>query len=188
MFSKKYAKLYFGIIFSIIFIIIYSSSDKKKDEIIEIKDEEILYNSNIIENVRYITKDKDGNEYIISAKEAEIDFSEPNIFYLTGVSALIKLKNLEEITIISDYGKYNSENFDTIFSKNVIINYLENEIRGKYLDFSLVRNFMIISNEVEYKNLDNTLKADVIELNINTKDLKIFMHEENKKVKISNKN
>ena len=47
---------------------------------------------------------------------------------------------------------------------------------------------MIISNEVEYKNLDNTLKADVIELNLNTKDIKIFMHEEDKKVTISNKN
>ena len=187
MFSKKYAKLYFGIIFSIIFIIIYSSSDKKKDEIIEIKDEEILYNSNIIENVRYITKDKDGNEYIISAKEAEIDFSEPNIFYLTGVSALIKLKNLEEITIISDYGKYNSENFDTIFSKNVIINYLDNKIIGEYLDFSLERNLMMISKNVIYTNLENILKADVIEMNIKTKDSKIFMYEKEKKVNIKSK-
>ena len=32
-------------------------------------------------------------------------------------------------------GKYNSENFDTIFSKNVIINYLDNKITGEYLRF-----------------------------------------------------
>ena len=80
MFNKNYVKLYFGIIFSIIFIIIYSSIDKKKDEILEIKDEEILYNSNIIENVRYITKDKDGNEYIISAKELKLIFLSQTYF------------------------------------------------------------------------------------------------------------
>ena len=29
--------------------------------------------------------------------------------------------------------KYNSDNFDTIFTKNVIINYLDNKINGEYL-------------------------------------------------------
>ena len=45
--------------------------------------------------------------------------------------------NSDDILITSDYGKYNSGNFDTIFSKNVLINYLHNEITGEYLDFSL---------------------------------------------------
>jgi hypothetical protein len=35
-----------------------------------------------------------------------------------------------------------------------------------------------------YTNLENILKADVIEINIDTKDTVIYMHEENKKVKI----
>ena len=46
---------------------------------------------------------------------------------------------------------------------------------------------MIISKNVVFNNLENTLKADVIELEINTKDIKIFMYEENKKVNIKNK-
>ena len=46
---------------------------------------------------------------------------------------------------------------------------------------------MVISREVTYNNLENILKADVIELNIKTKDTKIFMYEENKKVNIKNK-
>ena len=53
------------------------------------------------------------------------------------MNALIKLKDSEDITIVSDFGKYNSENFDTIFSKNVIIQYLNNKLSGQYLDFSL---------------------------------------------------
>ena len=37
-------------------------------------------------------------------------------------------------------------------------------------------------------NLANNLEADVIEMNIKTKDVKIFMYDKNKKVKIQNKN
>ena len=89
--------------------------------------------------------------------------------------------------ISSDYGKYNTNNFDTIFSKNVIINYLENKIIGEYLDFSISRNSMIITRNVKYSNSENTLFADVIEMNIETKDTKIYMQDGLKKVNIKNK-
>ena len=96
--------------------------------------------------------------------------------------------NSENILIISDYGKYNTENFDTIFSKNVKINYLNHKIIGEYLDFSLERNSMLISKKVVYTNLENILKADVIEIDILTKESKIFMYENQKKVNIKSKN
>ena len=106
---------------------------------------------------------------------------------MTNVYAIIKLKNSEKITISSDYGKYNSDNYDTIFSKNVIIKYENNKITGGYLDLSL-ENLLIISKKVTYNNLNNFLKADVIEMNLKTKDTKIFMYENEKKVKITNQN
>ena len=56
------------------------------------------------------------------------------------------------------------------------------------MDFSLKRNTIIISRDVTYTNLENILKADVIEVNIETKDTEIYMHEKNKKVNIKNKN
>ena len=43
---------------------------------------------------------------------------------------------------------------------------------------------MIISRDVILKNNENSLEADVIEMNIKTKDIKIYMYEEHKKVKI----
>ena len=89
--------------------------------------------------------------------------------------------------ITSDFGKYNTNNFDTIFSKNVIINYLENKIIGEYLDFSISRNTMIISKNVKYFNPKNTLSADSIEMNIETKDTKIYMYDGFKKVNIRSK-
>jgi hypothetical protein len=49
------------------------------------------------------------------------------------------------------------------------------------------RNSMIISRNVIYTNLENILKADVIEIDITTKDTKIFMYQDNKKVNIKSK-
>ena len=47
---------------------------------------------------------------------------------------------------------------------------------------------MIISKNVVYNDLNNILKADAIEMNIKTKDTKIFMYEENQKVNIESIN
>ena len=150
--------------------------------------EENVYSSNVIENVNYSTKDNDGNEYLITALKGEIDYANQNIIYLTDVKAEIKLNNSDNIVVVSDFGKYNADNFDTIFSINVIIKYLENKIVSEYLDFSMNRNTMIISKNVIFTNFDNILEADVIEMNLKTKDTKIFMYENEKKINIKSKN
>ena len=146
------------------------------------------YSSNIIKEVNYISKDSRGNEYIIDAEIGEIDIKNPDVIYLTNVKALINLKNSEKINIKSDYGKYNTKNFDTIFSQNVRIDYLDKIITGEYLDFSLEKNLMQLSRNIVYTGPENILKADAMEMNIKTKDSKIFMYEKNKKVKIKSKN
>ena len=191
MLSKKIIIIFFIIFIITLIIVFYYLKLTKKDNVLEpaLKEtEEMVYKSNIIKDINYSTKDAEGNEYIITALQGEIDYSNSDIIFLSKVKAFINLANSESIIINSDYGKYNSDNFDTIFSKNVIINYLENKITGEYLDFSMLRNSMIISKNVVYTNLENILKADVIEVNIKTKDTKIFMYEENKKVKIKSKN
>ena len=186
--KKKY--IVSTIIFFLIIIIFLSLKKLNKTETKKLKPEnsdEISYNSNIIENVYYSSKDAKGNEYIIEADKGEIDYNNTNIIYLTEVRGFIKLTNSNDIKVTSEYGKYNTNNFDTIFSKNVIIEYLDNNISGGYLDFSIGRGSMIVSKNVEYNNLNNILKADVFEIDINTKDAKIFMLEENKKVNIKDK-
>ena len=159
-----------------------------KNKVEDIKLETDNYNSNIIKNVNYISRDVNGNTYIIDAVEGEIDINDSNIIYLTEVKALIELKNSNNVNINSDFGKYNINNFDTIFSKNVVITYLNNEITGGYLDFSIDRNSMIISRNVIYNNDRNVLKSDVMEINIQTKDTKIFMYNIDEKVNIKSIN
>ena len=154
--------------------------DKENIELVEEK----IESSNIIEDVSYSAKDAKGNEYFLKASEGTIDQSESNFIFLKSVSAIINLKNYKLIEISSDFGKYDINNYDTIFSKNVMITYLDNIITGDYLDFSWDKNLMLISRDVVLKNNENLLLADVIEMDIKKKDIKIFMYEDNKKVYI----
>ena len=179
------------IIFFLIILILSYNKFFKKNESIEANtsdSDDISYSSNIIKDVNYSSKDSKGNEYIVNALQGEIDYSNPDIVYLTNVSALVRLHNANIIRITSNYGKYNINNFDTIFSKNVIITYLDNKIKSEYLDFSIKRNSMLISKDVIYTNSKNSLRADVVEINIETKDTKIFMYENNKKINIKSNN
>ena len=191
MIEKHIGKIIFIILCFIVVLIVISSKIFEKKDTTLIKPQELeneVHSSNKIEDVKYTTKDADGNEYIITATEGEIDYSNTNIIYLTNLKAKIKLIDSDDISITSDYGKYNSGNFDTIFSKNVIINYLNNKITGEYLDFSLERNSLLMTKKVVYTNLDNILKADAVEMNPKTKDTKIFMYENQKKVNIKSIN
>jgi len=148
---------------------------------------EAVYNSNIIKDINYTSRDLKGNEYVLIAKEGEIDLDNSDIIFLTDVTAYIKLiKNSELIVITSNYGKYNTINYDTIFSKNVKIDYVDNIITGDYLDFSMMKNLLIVSRNVVYKNLENTMRADVIELDTTTKDTKIFMYNSSEQVNVTN--
>ena len=191
MIEKHIGKIIFIILCFIVVLIVISSKIFEKKDTTLIKPQELeneVYSSNKIKDVKYTTKDADGNEYIITASEGEIDYSNSNIIFLTNIKAIIKLTNSDDILITSGYGKYNSGNFDTIFSKNVIINYLNNEITGEYLDFSLERNSLLMTKKVVYTNLENILKADALEMNLETKDTKIFMYENQKKVNIKSIN
>ena len=192
---KKKNLLKILLILTLILLIwfVYTNYFKKNDEPILnsitslTSSDETSYNSNIIKDISYTSRDIKGNEYIIIAKEGEIDLNDNDIIFLTDVTAYIKLvKNSELITITSNFGKYNTINYDTIFSKNVKIDYIDNLITGDYLDFSMIKNLLIISRNVVYKNFENTLKADVIELDTTTKDTKIFMYDSNKKVDVRN--
>jgi len=198
---KKKIFLKILLILSLIFItwFVYSKYFKKNQNLMynknnpkdstTVMDEKAIYKSNIIKDINYTSRDLKGNEYILVAKEGEIDLDNNDIIFLTDVTAYIKLvKNSELIVITSNYGKYNTLNYDTIFSKNVKIDYVDNIITGDYLDFSMMKNLLIISRNVVYKNLDNTMKADVVELDTTTKDTKIFMYNSNEQVNVTNIN
>jgi hypothetical protein len=170
--------------------VFFKFGEKKKSNLTsEIDDKEIYNKSNIIKDLFYTSKDLKGNEYSIYAKEGEIDLDNSDVIFMTNVTAYIKLKKKSEtVTITSNYGKYNSINYDTIFSGDVKIEYIDNIITSEYLDFSLIKNLLLISRNVIYKNPKNIIMADVIEMDINTKNTKLFMYNSQEKVNIKNYN
>ena len=188
----NYRVLVFIIILAVSFFFIYSNylQKEKNNQNINLEvEEESSTNSNIIKEIKYSSKDLKGNEYIILADEGEIDLDNSDIIFLKNVKAFINLieKN-ETITVVSDFGKYNTINYDTIFSQNVKIQYQDNTITGDYLDFSMKKNLLIISKNVVYTNPTNILKADVVELDTITNDTKIFMYNSKDKVNIESRN
>ena len=84
------------VVFSIIFLIFlglyFNFIHEREDEKL-ISTEDDNYNTNLLENIKYIAKDNDGNEYIINAAEGEIDLNNSDIIFLKNVKSQIKLKN-----------------------------------------------------------------------------------------------
>ena len=140
--------------------------------------------STYIDNIDYVSSDAKGNEYQITAEQAEIKVDNPDLMYLTNVIAYIFIKDSDTVKITSDFGKYNSKNYDTIFSKNVIVIYPGHKIIGEYLDFSFLSNLGTISTDVIYNGNKTKLFADRIEIDLITKDTKVFMNDNTKKVLI----
>jgi hypothetical protein len=177
---------------SILLFIIYSKITRENQVLVEENleiNEENFTNSNLIKDIKYSSKDLKGNEYTITADEGEIDINNTNIIFLKNVIAYIRLiKNNEIIKISSNFGKYNTVSYDTIFSKKVNVDYINNNLTGDYLDFSMINNLLIMSKNVIYTNPNNILKADVVELNTITKDTKIYMYNSTKKVEVKSKN
>ena len=176
---------------ALIFIIsfsVYSKYFKKKPKKltknlkIEKIDTIVNTSSNYIDNINYTSSDAKGNEYQVTAEQAEIIKESPDVMFLKNVIAYIFLKDKDTVKITSDFGKYNSKNFDTIFSKNVIIIYPSHKIEGEYLDFSFLNNLGTISTDVVYIGNKTRLFADRIEMDIDTKDTKIFMNDNTRKV------
>ena len=151
--------------------------DVRETRVIEKIDKNQNDTSTYINDINYVSKDVRGNKYQITAKQAEIKIENPDLMFLTDVIAFVFIKDKDTVKITSNFGKYNSKNYDTIFSENVIVIYPGHKITGEYLDFSFLTNLGIFTTNVIYSGEKTNLFADEIEMNLTTKDTKIFMDQ-----------
>ena len=161
-----------------------SFEDVKETPVIEKTGENQNNTSTYIDDINYVSTDAKGNKYQITAKQAEIKVENSDVMFLREVVAYIFIKDSDTVKITSNFGKYNSKNYDTIFSENVIVIYPGHKITGEYLDFSFLSNLGTFSKNVVYNGEKTNLFADKIEMNLTTKDAKIFMNHTGKKVLI----
>ena len=143
--------------------------------------------NNLIKNLSYFSKDNLGNEYIIESKYSELNLDNVDIISMENVSAKIIMVNSEPIYVTSNFAKYNNENYETTFTDNVLIVYLDNKIRCEKFHISIKNNFANVTDNVIYENPNGILIADTIEIDLITKNSKIFMIDKNKKVMVLNK-
>jgi|TARA_B110000027_G_scaffold54709_1_gene59473 LPS export ABC transporter protein LptC len=158
--------------------------DIKETPVVEKIDENQNSTSTYINDINYISSDAKGNKYQITAKQAEIKIENSDLMVLREVVAFIYVKDSDLVKITSNLGKYNSKNYDTIFSENVIVINSEHKITGEYLDFSFLKNLGTFTTNVIYSGEKTNLFADKIEMNLITKDTKIFMVDTEKKILI----
>jgi len=150
------------------------------------KKELIDSNENVIEDLKYVSTDKDGNEYKIEAKKGNIDRKNPDLIFLENVKAVISLQNSDYIFIESNFAKYNIKNYNTLFNKSVSIDYGEHILKSEFLDLSFENNLVSIYDNVRYLSGISSLIADKAEIDILNKRTKIFMETPNKKVLVNN--
>ena len=151
--------------------------DVQETRIIEKIDENQNSTSTYIDDINYVSTDAKGNKYQITAKQAEIKVKNSDVMFLKGVVAFIFIKDSETVKITSNSGKYNSKNYDTIFSENVIVIYPGHKVTGEYLDFSFLTDLGVFTTNVIYTGEKTKLFADKMEMNLTTKDTKIFMEQ-----------
>ena len=143
--------------------------------------------NNLIKNLSYFSKDNLGTEYIIESKYSELNLDNVDVISMENVSAKIIMVNSDPIYITSNFAKYNNENYETTFTDNVLIVYLDNKIRCEKFYISIENNFANVTDNVIYENPNGKLIADTIEIDLITKNSKIFMIDKSKKVIVLNK-
>ena len=188
MTKKIYIQFFLLIFLIIISLFLFFKYFKKSNLESEIKtklEKTQVASENMIEDLKYFSIDKQGNEYQIEAKKGNIDKSNPDIIYLENVKALIQLQKSNVILIRSKFAKYNTKNYDTLFNEAVSINYNEHSLKSEFLDLSFEKNLVSIYDDVRYLSGISSLSADKAEIDILNKKTKIFMNDPNQKVLIN---
>ena len=185
--------LFFIIILIIIIIFsLYKNSNKKNVNIVNNERETLNKseetNTNIIKNIEYFSQDEKNNTYKINSEYGKIDPNKPNLILMENVSAEIVFGDSQPISIYSNFALYDNINYDTNFYESVKLVHVFHKITSERIDLAFKDNLVFISDNVIYKNLDTKLTADEIKIDLLTKDIKIFMNEKNKKIKIETKN
>ncbi len=140
--------------------------------------------SNIIKDVTYSTVDIKGNKYEIYSKIGEVDLNNPNLIFMKDVKAKIILQNNEVILIISDFAKYNNLSYETNFSKNIKLSYIEHIINCENIYLNVENNFLTMYEDLIYFSEQGKIYADKVEIDLLTKDMKIMMDDQKENVKI----
>ena len=148
--------------------------------------EEKIETSNILEKIKYVSEDVKGNIYIIESVRGFVDQENSNIILMETVVGTINLSNDERIKIVSDNARFNNESYETTFFNNVGIDYNEHIANADNLALSFANKYLVMKDNLIYKNSSLIVKSDILEIDFYKKISKMYMKDINKNVKIKN--
>tara|TARA_Y100000816_G_scaffold82248_1_gene56356 strand:+ start:460 stop:1041 length:582 start_codon:yes stop_codon:yes gene_type:complete len=171
-----------------ILIFIYQKYFKEElSDNIDIKKNEITKAENNLINIEYESIDREGRRYIITAETGNFKEEESELIFMTNVNAKIFLLDGSVIYVSSLNAEYNTLIYDTRFYKEVKMNFLEHNIVCENLNIFFNKNLIEAFNNLNYKNLDIIMLADKIEIDLLTKNSKIYNFNDNNII-IKNRN
>jgi len=156
-----------------------ANKDIKQENKLKKKSDESL--KNLTKEIEYVTSNNNGDIFKIFAKYGKSSLKKSDILNLEIVNGIISSDEKSNIYISSDFAEYNYENQDSKFYKNVEIKYDNKKISCDNLDLKISQNIAIAYNNVVIENNNSLMKAQIIEMDISTKDISINSQE---KVKI----
>jgi len=141
--------------------------------------------SNIFENVEYKGFFKIDSPFTVKSEKARIAEEDPDIVHLSKMSVTLYLKNGKDVVITADEGKYNKTSYDIYFVGNVVGRDGETIITSDNLDLLASEDIAIIYNNVRLNSNKNSLQADKIEYDFETKFYRISMFDDTRvKIKL----
>ena len=164
-------------------------SENKSDETLKSStDESNKSIPNVLKDAVYENFNNEGNKYKIYADISEFKELNSKKIFMKGVKAIINLDSKSFLTISSEEAIFDNESLETQFSKNVVLDYLDHNIKGGSLELLFDKNLITMQDQIIYRNIDTELIADKIIIDLITKNSKIVMNNEKNKIKILNKN
>lgn len=182
-------KLYFQIsiiFFTLVFSVFFLNKIffKKNFDIVEERKVLKSDNKNLIEGIKYFSKDMKGNTYLIEAENGVMDENNKDIIYLKNVRAKINFDEEKLITVSSLRAIYNVSNFDTEFLDKVKLRYDENRLSCDKILAEFSKNYAILSGNLVFLNSITKLNADQMEIDLIERTTKTSMFNKNDKIKI----
>ena len=178
------------ILISLLFLKTYFFESKDGEQKVLLPQEEKINDtsSSTIESIGFISEDRNWNKYTIKSEFADLNNDQSNLIIMKNVRATVNLKNSNPIIVNSKNAHYNNITFDTSFFDEVTMKYNYHIIKSDNLNLNFKKNLVTISGNVIYNDLNTVMETDKIEIDLITKNSKIFMNDKKKLVKIKNMN
>ena len=147
--------------------------------------EENKIENNQIKNLVYKVDYSENGKYEIKAKLSKLNYAEgTEVVSMLDVSAFIVDENSNRIDIKSNNALLNTKTYKTSFFGDVHIKYLGSIITSNKLDFNFQENFILVSENILYKNINTKISADNVKIHLLRKEIEVYMNNSKDKIEL----